>query len=129
MEIEMSSNTISNWLLRMASPHFPWRSLEDEMDSGEESDREAVEEEEEETEEEGIKNDPLLVDPLRGWQRKVLKVGHTLPLLQLNYYLTRRREGGWTPGGCLRGRSGWGWREEGSSWAGWREAGGRGSAR
>ena len=84
MEIEMSSNTISNWLLRMASPHFPWRSLEEEMGSGEESDEEV--EEEEETEEEWIKNDPLLVDPLMGWQRKVLKVGHTLPLLQFNYF-------------------------------------------
>ena len=127
MEIEMSSNTISNWLLRMASPHFPWRTLEEEIDSGEESDGEV--EEEEETEEEWTKNDPFLVDPLRGWQRKVLKVGRTLPLLLLHYCLNRRREGGWTLGGCLRGRCGWGWREEGSSWAGWREAGGRESVR
>ena len=65
----MEGESLHSWVALVSNPNFPWRTLEGEVDYEEE-------EEEDDTEE-----DPTMVDPLRGWQRKVLKV--LLPYLSV----------------------------------------------
>lgn len=86
---------IQAWLDQVSNPNFPWRTQEDSVDYGEESD-----DDDDDVLTKEAPPDPLMVDPLQGWQHCIIKVCRRNDIFLSRMPGGGRKEGSW---GAARG--------------------------